>query len=203
MKLVKLRITGMTCPHCAQTVKKSLESIEGVIEVKVYFPRGYAEVKTEEDVKVEKLINAVKETGYGAEEVKESPHVYIPKEGIYDLFILGGGSAGFAAAIKAADLGAKSLIAEDNIIGGTCLNRGCISSKYLIDLANAYFLGEKNPFPGIELKKGKLDMKEIIRKKDEILEEMRKEKYWNVLEAYPQINYKDCEADFWETVKQK
>ncbi|RLJ70739.1 mercuric reductase [Hydrogenivirga caldilitoris] len=194
--MIRLKITGMTCEHCAQTVKKALESVEGVREAKVYFPQGYAEVEIEKEVPVNDLTEAVRRSGYGAEEIKESPEVYIPKEGVYDLFILGGGSAGFAAAIKASDLGAKVLIAEDNIIGGTCLNRGCVPSKYLIEGANTFYTPLRNPFPGIELEEGSIDIKEVIEAKEGLLEGLRKEKYWNVLEAYPQIDYRDCRGKF-------
>ncbi len=194
--MIKLKITGMTCEYCAQTVKKALESVEGIEKAEVYFPQGYAEVETEKEVSVQSLIEAVERSGYGAEELRESPKVYIPKEGVYDLFILGGGSAGFAAAIKASDLGAKVLIAEDNIIGGTCLNRGCIPSKYLIDVANTFYTPVRNPFPGVELEEGKIDIRRIIKVKEELLEELKKEKYWNVLEAYPQIEYRNCRGRF-------
>ena len=194
--MIRLKITGMTCEHCAQTIKRALESVEGVREAKVYFPQGYAEVDTEKEVSVAELIEAVRRSGYGAQELKESPEVYIPKEGIYDLFVLGGGSAGFAAAIKASDLGAKVLIAEDNVIGGTCLNRGCIPSKYLIDVANTLYTPIRNSFPGVELEEGRIDIRKVIEAKEELLEELRKEKYWNVLDAYPQIDYRDCRGRF-------
>lgn len=194
--MIKLRIIGMTCEHCAETVKKALESVKEVKEAKVYFPQGFAEIETKEEVSVEKLIEAVEKAGYGAQVIKETPEIYIPKKDIYDLFILGGGSAGFAAAIKASDLGAKVLVAEDNIIGGTCLNRGCVPSKYLIEVANTFYTPLKNPFSGIKLEKGEIDIKKVINEKEDLLNELRKEKYWNILDAYPQIEYRDCRGRF-------
>ncbi len=65
--MVKLKIKGMTCEHCARTVKLALESVEGVKEAKVYFPEGYAEVELEKDVNLKELIEAVREAGYDAE----------------------------------------------------------------------------------------------------------------------------------------
>jgi len=50
----------------------------------------------------------------------------------YDLVILGGGSAAFAAALKATEIGAEVAVCEEGVIGGTCLNRGCIPSKNLL-----------------------------------------------------------------------
>ena len=195
--MLRLRITGMTCEHCAQTVKKALESVESVKSAKVYFPQGYAEVETEGKVDVKVLVEAVKRSGYGAEPLKEAPEVYIPKENLYDLFILGGGSAGFAGAIRAVELGArKVLIAEKGIIGGTCLNRGCIPSKYLIETAKVLYTSSSNTVPGVSLGKGELDFKKVVRLKEELLKELRKEKYWNVLEAYPEIEYVEGHAEF-------
>ena len=54
-------------------------------------------------------------------------------EKIFDLIVIGGGPAGFSAALKAAKLGLSVLIAEkDGKLGGTCLNRGCIPTKALL-----------------------------------------------------------------------
>ncbi len=50
----------------------------------------------------------------------------------FDLVILGAGSAAFAAAIKASELGARVTMTENRLIGGTCVNVGCIPSKNLI-----------------------------------------------------------------------
>ncbi|GAB6065349.1 mercury(II) reductase [Aquifex pyrophilus] len=192
--MIRLKITGMTCHHCALTVKKALESVEGVKRAEVYFPQGYAEVEGEADVK--KLIEAVEKAGYGAEEIT-SPEAFIPSKNSYDLLIIGGGSAGFAAAIRAIDLGAeKVLIAEDNIIGGTCLNRGCIPSKYFIDVANLFYRAKNPEMPGVKIKGAEINLEEVVSAKDKLLEELRMEKYWNVLEAYPQIEYIQGSASF-------
>ena len=54
----------------------------------------------------------------------------------YDLVIIGGGAAGFAAATKANDLGFSSVIINDGLpIGGTCVNVGCVPSKHLLHIA--------------------------------------------------------------------
>ena len=202
--MIRLKITGMTCEHCAQTVKKALESVDKVKSAKVYFPQGYAEVETEGEVDIETLVEAVKRSGYGAEPLEEAPEVYIPKENLYDLFILGGGSAGFAGAIRAVELGAKKiLIAEERIIGGTCLNRGCIPSKYLIETANMLYTPRSNPIPSVRLGRGDLDFKKVLEMKEELLKDLRKEKYWNILEAYPEIEYVEGHAEFLSSEKAK
>ncbi|MCA1839240.1 MAG: dihydrolipoyl dehydrogenase [Actinomycetota bacterium] len=55
--------------------------------------------------------------------------------GKFDVAILGGGNAGYAAALRAAQLGLKVALVEDNKVGGTCLHRGCIPTKALLHSA--------------------------------------------------------------------
>ena len=79
----------------------------------------------------------------------------------YDLIILGAGAAGFAAAIKASEITEnKATIAtiSGGLLGGTCVNVGCVPSKYLLDASNYYFHSKKNPFPGVSLN-GKFNFK--------------------------------------------
>ncbi len=56
----------------------------------------------------------------------------------YDLVILGGGTGGYVAAIKAAELNLSVAIVEKDKLGGTCLHRGCIPSKALLKSAEVY-----------------------------------------------------------------
>ena len=53
----------------------------------------------------------------------------------YDVLVIGGGPAGYIAAIKASRLGAKTALVEKDELGGTCLNRGCIPAKTLLKTA--------------------------------------------------------------------
>ena len=55
-----------------------------------------------------------------------------PLGGAYDLAVIGAGSAGFSAAITAAETGARVALTGDGTIGGTCVNVGCVPSKALI-----------------------------------------------------------------------
>ena len=55
----------------------------------------------------------------------------------YDILIIGGGPGGYTMAIAAAKQGQKVALFEKQYLGGTCLNVGCIPTKYLVDKANA------------------------------------------------------------------
>lgn len=56
----------------------------------------------------------------------------------YDLIVIGGGPGGYVAAIKAAHLGCSVALVEQDLVGGTCLNRGCIPTKALLHTADLY-----------------------------------------------------------------
>ncbi|KAF6509925.1 Dihydrolipoamide dehydrogenase of branched-chain alpha-keto acid dehydrogenase [Geobacillus stearothermophilus] len=56
----------------------------------------------------------------------------------YDVVILGGGTGGYVAAIRASQLGLKTAVVEKGKLGGTCLHAGCIPSKALLRSAEVY-----------------------------------------------------------------
>lgn len=114
----------------------------------------------------------------------------------YDLVILGGGSAAFAAALKATELGAEVAVCEEYVIGGTCLNRGCIPSKSLLKASEVFYYSEHQPFRGIEIAKGKVDFAKIIEQKDELVHSLRQEKYLNILTDNKKIHYFKGKATF-------
>lgn len=61
------------------------------------------------------------------------------RKGGYDLAVIGAGSAGFSAAITAAEQGAKVALIGHGLIGGTCVNIGCVPSKTMIRAAEALY----------------------------------------------------------------
>ncbi len=68
----------------------------------------------------------------------------------YDLVILGSGSTAFAAALAAQELGKTAVMTESRTIGGTCVNRGCLPSKNLIEAAKLIFDARNPRYPGLE-----------------------------------------------------
>lgn len=113
-----------------------------------------------------------------------------------DLMVIGGGSAAFAAAIRSAELGASVGVAEAGVIGGTCLNRGCLPTKNLLYAAERYHLYSRNSFPGLPHGNDAVNFREIIGQKDSLVTEMRRQKYLDVLEAFPAIRYFPHRAEF-------
>ena len=89
----------------------------------------------------------------------------------YDLIIIGSGPGGYVAAIRAAQLGMKTAIVERyNSLGGTCLNVGCIPSKALLDSSEHYHNAkEKFELHGIQLSNLKVDMPQMIQRKNDVV----------------------------------
>jgi dihydrolipoamide dehydrogenase len=90
-----------------------------------------------------------------------------------DIGILGGGPAGYVAAIRAAQLGASVALIEEREIGGTCLNRGCIPTKALLKTAEVLFLLGKARELGIESKVASVDASAVISRKDRVVKSLR------------------------------
>ncbi len=105
----------------------------------------------------------------------------------YDLIVLGGGSAGFAAAIRAAEEGAHVLLVNAGPIGGTCVNIGCVPSKALIRALEAYHRAGAHPYAGVHTVPGALHWHRVVAHKDALVAELRQAKYVDVLAAYSQI----------------
>lgn len=96
----------------------------------------------------------------------------------YDLVIIGGGSAAFAAALRASELGGRVLIVNDGLpIGGTCVNVGCIPSKTLLRAGEANHRAAHHSFDGIRSESRVTDFKAIIEQKRRLVGALRQEKY--------------------------
>jgi dihydrolipoamide dehydrogenase len=91
----------------------------------------------------------------------------------YDVTVIGSGPGGYVAAIRCAQLGMKTAIIERyNTLGGTCLNVGCIPSKALLDSSEHYHKAkEKFEMHGIDLKDLKVNMKQMIQRKREVVDQ--------------------------------
>ncbi len=116
----------------------------------------------------------------------------------FDLVILGSGSTAFAAALKAAELGKTAVMTESRTLGGTCVNRGCLPSKNLIEAARIYWEAQHPRYPGLEPAKLGLNFKELIAGKDEVIRSYRDRKYQSILDDSDKIKVYPGRARFFD-----
>jgi len=103
--------------------------------------------------------------------------------------IVGTGSGAFAAAIKAVEGGAQVTIIEGGeVIGGTCVNTGCVPSKIMIRGAHIAHLQAHHNFEGIPLHQPTIDRAALVKQQQARVEELRHAKYESILESSPGIN---------------
>ena len=92
---------------------------------------------------------------------------------IYNLAIIGGGPAGYSAALEAIRYGLTVILFEKDLIGGTCLNRGCVPTKSLIHAATIYADFKKADRYGIHADQVKCDYSEVIKRNQQIIKQLR------------------------------
>ena len=98
----------------------------------------------------------------------------------YDVVVIGAGPAGYTAAIRAAQLGLKVACVDDwrdtqggSVLGGTCLNAGCIPSKALLETSELYILArDHGPAHGLKFKELSLDLAAMMAHKDKVVSEL-------------------------------
>ncbi len=120
-----------------------------------------------------------------------SPAGVSRNDAAFDLVIVGGGSAAFAAAIKGAELGARVGMVEGGTLGGTCVNVGCVPSKTLIRAAEARHRRAHHPFAGIPAGDGRPDWSLVRGQKDALVSRLRQTKYRDVLRSYDSVTLFD------------
>jgi mercuric reductase len=121
----------------------------------------------------------------------------------YQLIIVGQGSAAFAAAIKADELGVKTAMIGGNVtrgevMGGTCVNVGCVPSKNLITVGNDFYPADavRGSSGAINYGKTKLDFRKMMAQKDSLVRRFRKEKYADVLKDLQSVKFVSGRARF-------
>lgn len=92
----------------------------------------------------------------------------------FDCVVIGGGPGGYVAAIKTAQAGLSTALIEQNLAGGSCLNRGCIPSKSLISGASIIkSLKQANTF-GINVENYSFNYEAMVQRKDSVVSNIRK-----------------------------
>ncbi|MEG7380933.1 dihydrolipoyl dehydrogenase [Bacillus subtilis] len=90
----------------------------------------------------------------------------------YDVVILGGGTGGYVAAIRAAQLGLKTAVVEKEKLGGTCLHKGCIPSKALLRSAEVYRTARESDQFGVETAGVSLNFEKVQRRKQAVVDKL-------------------------------
>lgn len=91
----------------------------------------------------------------------------------YDLVIIGAGPGGYEAAYEAADFGMKVALVEKDLVGGTCLNRGCVPTKTMMHSSDAYRIATRSANIGVSAEGVKADLNRIIDQKCQVSETLR------------------------------
>ena len=91
----------------------------------------------------------------------------------YEVAVIGGGPGGYIAAIRAAQLGKKTVLVEKRDLGGTCLNRGCIPTKALLHSAERYQQLSGAKALGITLGEYSFQYKKMAKRKDKVVKQLR------------------------------
>ncbi len=100
----------------------------------------------------------------------------------YDLVILGSGSTAFAAALHAQELGKTVVMTESRSLGGTCVNRGCLPSKNLIEAARLVHDAASPRYPGLTPTHLSVNFPALIAQKDEVIRTYRDQHYASILD---------------------
>ena len=200
--MVEITVNGMTCTSCATHVKDALEKIPGVNAVVVSYPESRAQIMADTAVSHDQILAAIAALGYqgsirggdltNAAEIDEA----FEGAGLH-IAVIGSGGAAMAAALKAAEQGARVTLIERGTIGGTCVNIGCVPSKIMIRAAHIAHLRRESPFDGgVATTVPAIDRSKLLAQQQARVEELRHAKYEGILDDNPAITVLHGEARF-------
>lgn len=90
----------------------------------------------------------------------------------FDVAILGGGPGGYVAAIRAGQLGLRTVLVEKDKVGGTCLHWGCIPTKSLLETAELLHLSRRAGEFGVRVAESTLDLKTAMERKERVVKKL-------------------------------
>ncbi len=124
----------------------------------------------------------------------------VKQPGQLHIVVIGSGGAAFAAALKAAEAGARVTMIERGILGGTCVNVGCVPSKVMIQAAQVAHVRRLSPFDnGISPCDPSIDRPRLLAGQQSLIEQLRHSKYEGLLETNEAICLVRGEARFKDT----
>ena len=186
MKKYRVKINGMTCTGCEQHLDAALTSI-GARNVETNFRSGESVFELPNDINVEQAELAIAQAKYTSEYVEvisSTKNVVLDHKDDYDLLIIGSGGAAFSAAIKSIEYGAKVGMIERGTVGGTCVNIGCVPSKTLLRAGEINQWAKAKQFTGLQTYAGEVDLASLVNQKDELVDELRNQKYIDLIDEY-------------------
>jgi dihydrolipoamide dehydrogenase/pyruvate dehydrogenase E1 component alpha subunit len=90
----------------------------------------------------------------------------------FDVAVIGGGPGGYVAAIRAAQLGARTAIVEKDRLGGTCVVRGCIPTKAMLQSSELYSLVQRGADYGVVADRLRFDLQAASRRRDQVVDQL-------------------------------
>lgn len=190
-----LSVTGMTCPDCAGHVETALRKLPRITDAKVVYPRGEARIVSTGALALDELNAALPAHYRLALPVPPSGDTSPDKP--LKIAIVGTGGAAMAAALKAAERGAMVTVIERSVVGGTCVNIGCVPSKIMIRAAHVAHLRRHSPFDdGIGRSSPQIRRDRLLAQQQRRVEELRQAKYEGILDANPNITLLHGDARF-------
>src|SRR5215469_13364133 len=90
----------------------------------------------------------------------------------FDVAVIGGGPGGYVAAVRAAQLGARTAIVEKDRLGGTCLVRGCIPTKAMLQSSELYSMLQRGADFGVVADGLRFDLKAASRRRDNVVDQL-------------------------------
>jgi mercuric reductase len=194
----EIDITGMTCDGCAGYVRAALLSVPGVQTAEVSYPDRRARVNGARPLDSGQLAAAVQAAGYGVSPKTADTGSRAQADGVaLRIAVIGSGGGAMAAAIKAAELGATVTLIERGVIGGTCVNVGCVPSKILIRAAHIAHLRRESPFDaGLSATPAVVNRPRLLAQQQGLVDTLRHDKYEGILAGIPAITVVRGEARF-------
>ncbi|WDL98812.1 mercury(II) reductase [Alicyclobacillus sp. ALC3] len=186
---IRLVVSGVICDDCERHVSHALQHV-GVQSVSASFRKNEATFELTDLNRLDAVKQAIADTGYkpGDATVLSEPQPSVLSETggnfDYDLLIIGSGGSAFSAAIQAVSYGAKVAMVERGTVGGTCVEIGCVPSKYMLRAGEINRLAKQNPFLGLNTDAAPVGLAEIIDRKDELVGELRQHKHVDLIAAY-------------------
>ncbi|PKK98511.1 MAG: mercury(II) reductase [Tenericutes bacterium HGW-Tenericutes-2] len=181
MKKIKLELEGKTCGACEVHVENALAK-SNFSNIVVDYKTGEAYFESEQKINLNDIKVAMDNIHYRPLSLEEiSPD---NGQNTFDLIIIGSGSAAFAAAIKASELGKTVAMIEKGTLGGTCVNIGCVPSKTLLRAGEIAAMTQTHLFDGLKTSVDAIDLSKLVDQKNQLVSSLRQKKYIDLIDEY-------------------